>query len=277
EHDRLEGVLLAGERGGLGASFPADDDAWKAAGEHDRLVAAVGGSDQWVSVLPDHDDPAAALPVATRDDPDAPPARREPPGEPEHGRGLPRPADRDVADTQDPGGDPPCAEPPRIVETIPDRHHRRVRGGRRDERSAEGARSRRRRLPGAPRHRLERARHHAESGSASAKAAEVRRAAITFTCRSIAPRPLSTSTRARRPMSIARRGSLRSPASAQARLSVELTRSAPPPAMSRSTTSRVFAVWGPTSTGHPARAGSITLCPPAATRLPPTKAATARG
>src|SRR5439155_587106 len=126
EHDRLEGVLLAGERGGLGASFPADDDAWKAAGEHDRLVAAVGGSDQWVSVLPDHDDPAAALPVATRDDPDALPARREPPGEPEHGRGLPRPADRDVADTQDPGGDPPCAEPPRIVETIPDRHHRRA-------------------------------------------------------------------------------------------------------------------------------------------------------
>src|SRR2546427_311239 len=190
EHDRLEGVLLAGERGGLGASVPADDDAWKAAGgEH----------------------------------------------------------------------------PPRAA------------GGGRDERSAEGARTGRRRFPGAPGHRLERARHHAESGSASAKAAEVRRAAITFTCRSIAPRPLSTSTRARRPMSIARRGSLRSPASAQARLSVELTRSAPPPAMSRSTTSRVFAVWGPTSTGHPARAGSITLCPPAATRLPPTKAATARG
>ena len=85
---------------------------------------------------------------------------------------------------------------------------------------------------------------------------------MIFRCRSTAPRPVSTSARARRPISTARSGSPSRPPKPHVRLSPLLTRSAPPPAISRSTTSRAFSVCGPTMIGRPARAGSSTLCPP---------------
>src|SRR5262245_6602851 len=273
EDDRVGPEAGARETRGLDATLARHDRAREPMREHTRLLAAPGRRAEGLPPLADHDYAATALAVAAGDDPRPPAAGGEARGEPERRRRLPAAADDEVADAQHPRRHASRREPAGVVQPVPERHDGPVDDGGGRERGAESAVAGRATVPDPVGERLESARRERHP-AACAKLAMVRRAAMILRCRSSAPCPVSTSARARRPMSASRSGASRSPLIAIASVSAELTRRAAPPATRRSTTSAAFSVCGPTRIGRPARAGSITLCPPAGTRLPPTKAST---